>query len=158
MSEQDPAYNHGGVPLPREQYEEFDYFFKGGNPQDDWLTIANEWRKKMEMSELKQSEMLEKNAAATVFAGNGFLQHELHNGTWGQVLSPGEATGFEKAFAGWVCEDTSIGDLEEACGEMTGLPTNGGMTGHADILADEKYSHIGCAFAVGVWACDLGME
>ncbi|RAQ98597.1 Transglycosylase-like domain protein [Stemphylium lycopersici] len=129
---------------------------KPSMPPAGYMEIVNDWRGKMGMRILMHDPKLESNARDTVVASNGIMIHELHPGTLGQVLAPGDAGGFEHVFVGgWLCEIPSLPGLGNVClSESDGWAYNG-QTGHAEILTSDDYSRIGCALAAGIWCCDL---
>lgn len=128
----------------------------GGSSGGDYMGVVSEWRSKMGMSALAQDSTLQANALKTATDGHGSMVHQLNPGSMGQVLAPGDASGFEKCFVGgWLCEIPSLPGLDGVCSTMSQGWAYGGQTGHAEILSSTKYSKIGCGFAEGIWACDL---
>lgn len=124
--------------------------------QSDYIGTVNVWRAQLGLSDLTQSDILQSNALKTVQDGNGQMVHELHSGSFAQVLAPGSADEFEKVFVGgWLCERPDLPGLDGVCTTMSQGWAYDGQTGHADILTSDSYSQIGCAQAVGIWGCDL---
>lgn len=121
-----------------------------------YMSIVNEWRAKMGMSALTQSDTLQANALKTCVDGDGQMVHELNPGSFAQVLAPGSADEFEKVFVGgWLCERPNLPGLNGICDTMSQGWAYDGQTGHADILSSTAYSKIGCALYKGIWGCDL---
>lgn len=110
----------------------------------------------MGMSSLAKDSTLEANDLKTVQDGQGTMNHELNQGTMAQVLAPGAQDEFEKVFVGgWLCERPDLPGLNGICSTMSQGWNYNGETGHADILTSTSYSKIGCAWADGIWGCDL---
>lgn len=127
-----------------------------GSSGSGYMGIVNEWRGKLGMSTLTESDTLQANALKTVQDGNGQMVHELNPGSFAQVLAPGSADEFEKVFVGgWLCERPDLSGLNGICSTMSQGWAYDGQTGHADILTSTSYSKIGCALANGIWGCDL---
>ncbi|EOA88498.1 hypothetical protein ACJQWK_01699 [Exserohilum turcicum] len=125
---------------------------------DSYMGIVAEWRQKLGLKALEQSDLLESNAHKVVVDGNGVMRHELNPGTYGQVLAPGEDTleGFKKVFVGgWLCEIPTLPGLNGVCEAMSEGWAYEGQTGHAEILTNPTYSKIGCNNLKGIWCCDL---
>lgn len=125
----------------------------------NWQAIAAKWRDQLGKTAWKVNDTLVANALKTAQDGNGKMKHELNPGSLAQVLAPGEEYSdysFEAAFVGgWLCEIPTLPGLGDACEKWgPGWKHNG--TGHADVLSGEAYNSIGCAWAGGIWACDLG--
>jgi hypothetical protein len=123
-----------------------------------YMGIVSEWRAKLGMSDLAHDSKLESNAMDTVVRGNGKMVHHLADGTYGQVLAPGQAgtKAFEKVFVGgWLCEMPNLAGLDGVCSTMSDGWAYEGQTGHAEILTSKQYSKIGCALHEGIWCCDL---
>lgn len=127
-----------------------------GSSQTGYMGIVNEWRAKLGLSDLTESDTLQGNALKTCQDGNGQMVHELNPGSFAQVLAPGSADEFEKVFVGgWLCERPDLPGLNGICTTMSQGWAYDGQTGHADILVSTSYSKIGCALANGIWGCDL---
>jgi len=121
-----------------------------------YMSVVNEWRQKMSMSELSQDNTLQNNALKTVQNSDGSMVHELNPGTMAQVLAPGTSSDFENVFVGgWLCEIPTLPGLDGVCSTMSAGWSYNGETGHAKILTATSYSKIGCALYAGIWACDL---
>lgn len=124
-----------------------------------YMSIVDEYRKKLGLKELKQDATLEANALKTVQdntrSGTVNMNHQLNDGSFAQVLAPGDADAFKHCFVGgWLCEIPTLPGLNGECS----TESQGWMytsTGHADILTSGSYSKIGCANAGGLWGCDL---
>ncbi|KAK5080850.1 hypothetical protein LTR70_009524 [Exophiala xenobiotica] len=120
-----------------------------GSSNGGYMDVVSEWRAKMGMSPLAEDSTLQANALKTAADGNGNMVHQLNEGSFGQVLAPGDASEFERCFVGgWLC-------LDGVCSTMSQGWAYGGQTGHAELLSSTKYSKIGCGNAGGIWACDL---
>lgn len=127
-----------------------------GSSSGGYMGTVNEWRGKLGLSDLTESDTLQGNALKTAQDGNGQMVHELNPGSFAQVLAPGSADEFEKVFVGgWLCERPDMPGLDGICATMSQGWAYDGQTGHADILTSTAYSKIGCALADGIWACDL---
>jgi hypothetical protein len=118
--------------------------------------VISKWRSRMGLSGLAISTKLEGNAMDTVVSGNGRMVHKLLPGSYGQVLAPGNANNFETVYVGgWLCEIPTLSGLHDVCSTLSQGWAYGGQIGHAEILASEEYTKIGCALFAGVWCCDL---
>jgi len=121
-----------------------------------YMGVVSEYRSKMGLGSLTQSDQLQANALKTAQDGNGQMVHELNSGSMAQVLAPGDADNFVSVFVGgWLCEMPSLPGLDGICSSMSAGWDYAGQTGHAEILSSTSYSKIGCAIANGIWACDL---
>lgn len=121
-----------------------------------YMAVVDEYRAKMGMSALICDSKLESNAMDTVVSSNGAMVHKLNDGTFAQVLAPGDANNFEHVFVGgWLCEIPSLPGLDGVCAQQSQGWTYEGQTGHAEILTNKSYKKIGCALSKGIWACDL---
>ncbi|KAL9123523.1 MAG: hypothetical protein Q9217_007047 [Psora testacea] len=91
------------------------------------------------------------------------MHHALYDGSQAQCIASGDGTTmsdgltpFEKAAQMWLCEIPQ-GDI--GCEEAT----NGGDTGHAEIIKNTKYTKVGCYYMdaqgpapwEGEWTCDF---
>jgi len=144
------------------------------------IQSINEYRSRARLPPLVWDSRLVSNAAKTGDATHGErMQHQMNPGTFGQVLVEGtdsscglestNYTPFEVFYYSWLCENPNDAALQDNCGSVlrTSRIDTGGQIGHWQILSDEKYKKIGCAFTrnqnvnrcsgfTGVWACDLG--
>ncbi|CAI6289943.1 unnamed protein product [Periconia digitata] len=125
----------------------------------DYLPIINKWRNRLGKSSLTLSTQLQSNAQKTVNDGNGQMIHQLNPGTRAQVLAQSSPEQFENAFVGgWLCEVPNVPGLGSEVCSVWGKGWNyAGQTGHAEICSSEKYSHVGCAVYMNIWACDFGV-
>ncbi|KAL8836136.1 MAG: hypothetical protein Q9176_006516, partial [Flavoplaca citrina] len=148
------------------------------------LTVINKWRTAYGVSQLTWSEEMVAGAAKTgqdnmgYFNGGSFTHGGAGNA---EVMTPGSDTGgdadlgaytpFEIAYISWLCEVPSD-TLGNACADASKISPmnykdeNGVVnTGHHDILVDDSYKEIGCAFTrdpspdegfwTGLWICNL---
>ncbi|KAI1252476.1 hypothetical protein MGN70_007054 [Eutypa lata] len=122
-----------------------------------YMDIVSKWRSNLGLPALAEDGTLVGNAQKTVDEGNGQMIHQLNPGTYGQTLAPGQPDGFEHVFVGgWLCEIPTLPGLNGVCDTELGQGWYyNGQTGHAEILTSPNYSRIGCANAVGIWACDF---
>lgn len=129
----------------------------GGSSSGGYMGIVNEWRSKMGLPDLSESDQLQSNAQNTADSSGGQLIHKLNPGSMAQVLAPGNSGNFESVFVGgWLCEVPSLPGLgSSVCNSASQGWDHAGQTGHADILSSKSYSKIGCALGDGIWACDL---
>jgi hypothetical protein len=118
-----------------------------------YMGLVDEWRSKLGLPKLQYDTKLENNARKTCNESGGKQVHQLNPGSQGQVLAPGKPDQFYKVFVGgWLCERPNV---------MGGVCSSASQgweyhsTGHADILMSPKYKKIGCACALGIWACDV---
>jgi hypothetical protein len=126
------------------------------SPGNDYMVIANKWRRNLSKGALVHDPKLESNARDTVMSSNGQMVHKLNTGTYAQVLAPAIAEDFEDAFVGgWLCERPSLPGLDGVCTALSRGWDYREQTGHADILTSAEYSKLGCGWHAGVWACDL---
>lgn len=145
------------------------------------LSTCNKWRSIYNLPKFAWDKQLEKNALKTGVDGGGVNQvHQLGPGSYGQVITPGMKhavgnlggdTPFELSYVAWLCEKSSDPQLKTG-GDQCGLVDKNlhmyyTSTGHYDILTNDAYKTIGCAFAEnpnaasdspwqGLWVCDLG--
>ncbi|CAI6290118.1 unnamed protein product [Periconia digitata] len=123
----------------------------------DVLPIINYWRVRVGSHPLQWSGKLEGNVRDTVNSAHGSLTHKLNPGTLAQVLAPGVEWWFENVWVGgWMCEQPNMSGMGDACRTWSKGWVYNGQTAHAQIVTSNAYSHIGCAFAGGIWGCDLG--
>lgn len=123
---------------------------------DGYMGTVAKWRSKLGLKELQFSDKLQSNAHKVVVDGAGQMKHELNEGTYGQVLAPGQPDEFEKVFVGgWLCEIPTLAGLDGVCTTFSAGWSYEGQTGHAEILTNPQYSQIGCANLEGIWCCDL---
>ncbi|KAJ8113526.1 hypothetical protein OPT61_g4358 [Boeremia exigua] len=121
-----------------------------------YQAIVDEWRAKMGLKALKNDPLLQANAMDTVVSSKGQMIHKLNDGSFGQVLAPGNADDFEHVFVGgWLCELPNTPGLDGVCATQSEGWAYNGQTGHAEILTSEKYTKIGCALDTGIWCCDV---
>lgn len=129
-------------------------------PATGYMGVVDEWRQKLGLAKLAYSSKLEANALNTAqeSPGEGQMKHKLNPGSMGQVLAPGSADEFYHCFVGgWLCERPDMPGMDGVCATASkGWYYT--STGHADLLISQDYKTIGCANAMGVWACDLGYE
>jgi len=120
------------------------------------MAIVAEYRQKMGLKALACSTKLEANALDTAASGNGQMVHKLNPGTFGQTLAPGDEKDFLHVFVGgWLCEIPTLPGLTNECETQSQGWSYQGQTGHAEILTSPSYSEIGCAWAGGIWCCDV---
>jgi len=121
-----------------------------------YMAVVDEWRAKLGKPALVHDDQLETNALNCVTASNGQMIHKLNPGSFGQVLAPGNADDFEHVFVGgWLCEMPNLPGLDGICATESSGWKYDGQTGHAQILAVDDYSKIGCALYAGIWGCDV---
>ncbi|KAK7750187.1 hypothetical protein SLS62_007939 [Diatrype stigma] len=130
---------------------------RDGATSSSYMDVVSLWRANLGLSALAEDAGLAANAQKTVDDGRGQMAHELNPGTLGQVLAPGQPDEFEHVFVGgWLCEMPDMDGLGDVCASDLGQGWYyDGQTGHAEILTSPSYSRIGCANAMGIWACDL---
>lgn len=127
-----------------------------GGSTGTYMDVVSEWRSKMGLGALTESDTLQANALKTVTDGQGQMVHELNPGSMAQVLAPGDANNFENVYVGgWLCEEPSLPGLDGICSTMSAGWDYEGQTGHAAILSNPQYTKIGCALNYGIWGCDL---
>jgi len=128
----------------------------GSSDGTDYMSVVREWRAKMGVGGLSESDTLQANALKTVTDGKGQMVHELNPGSMAQVLAPGDTNNFENVFVGgWLCEIPSLPGLDGICSTMSAGWDYVGQTDHAEILSSTTYTKIGCALNNGIWGCDL---
>lgn len=121
-----------------------------------YMSVVNEWRSKMGLGTLTQDATLQANDQKTVNDDQGTMTHELNPGSMAQVLAPGDQNSFENVFVGgWLCEEPNASGMDGICATMSAGWDYEGQTGHAEILRNPGYTKIGCAWADGLWGCDL---
>ncbi|KAI4247202.1 MAG: hypothetical protein L6R40_001545 [Gallowayella cf. fulva] len=148
----------------------------------DILSTINGWRYALGANPLSWSQEMA-DAAANTGQMNGGGQTMNHNAPDGaaEVISPGSDTDygqdlhgrspFEISLIGWLCEvpSSQMGDacrLVDVNNKDAVMMLNLSGTGHHDILVDNRYKKIGCAFtkrqnpdgwflSQGQWVCDL---
>ncbi|KAL8726149.1 MAG: hypothetical protein Q9166_006906 [cf. Caloplaca sp. 2 TL-2023] len=151
--------------------------------RQDILSTINGWRYALNANQLSWSQDMANAAANTGRLNCGGACGMNHHAASGaaEVIAPGSdnAMGqdlhgrspFEISFIAWICEKPSS-QMGDACrlvdvnnkNNVMGIIMSG--TGHHDILVDNSYTQIGCAFtknpnadewflSQGQWVCDL---
>ncbi|KAL8787305.1 MAG: hypothetical protein Q9213_002296 [Squamulea squamosa] len=148
----------------------------------DTLSTINRWRSTLGANPLSWSQEMANAAANTGRLNNGGLTMNHHAPpNSAEVIAPGSDNSmgldlhgrspFEISFISWICEVPSpkMGDacsLTDINNPNAVMRITKGGTGHHDILVDNSYKKIGCAFtkkpnadswflSQGQWVCDL---
>ncbi|KAL8962023.1 MAG: hypothetical protein Q9193_001512 [Seirophora villosa] len=145
------------------------------------IATINKWRSTFDADALSWSQDLVNAAANTgsLNGGGATMQHHAPKGA-AEVIAPGSDTAkdqdlqdytpFEISLIAWLCEKP--GDkMGDSCAFQNNImkvsnADSENPTGHHDILVDNQYSQIGCAFtrnpnaddwfgSQGLWVCDL---
>ncbi|KAI4218913.1 MAG: hypothetical protein L6R36_008678 [Xanthoria steineri] len=143
------------------------------------LATINKWRTAYNKPQLTWSQDLVASSAKTGRGNNGKGGETFQHGGAGnaEVMTPGGETAggadlkgyspFEASYIlGWLCE-VPTGPVAGACADLKSIVNMDyrGGRGHFDILVDDAYTQIGCAFTrdpdagegyiQGLWICDL---
>jgi hypothetical protein len=121
-----------------------------------YMATINEWRTRLGHAAFLHDDILEANAFKTCIDSDGKMVHELHPGSYAQVLAPGDINkDFVRIFVGgWLCEMPEMKGLNGICNTMS-VGWQYTSTGHAEILTSSSYTKIGCAASHGITSCDL---